>query len=806
MNEPIYAVVDVETTGTDFENGDRIIQVGCVIVKGQEIINSYDMLIQPERPIPKEITALTKISNHDVQDAMTFEEVAPFLHQMLSECIFVAHGATFDFHFINESFKMCGFPSLEVSVIDTVELAQVVYPEINRYKLSLLAQDLNISLKHAHSAFYDAYATAEILIKCEERIRTWSISFISEIIRHQEAFLSDNVIFFEGIQKSIEEKGNEHSNHLVRIFPKLWINQTFFNHLKLLENQSIIEKNDKKDSFSSAIHLMKHHDMKHDALKMYELAKEEPLLIVSSDQALKDFFQETDVTVNQLHAAYHYIHLEKFYDLFNRFKQQSRFSKLTLLACFVWLSLTEDGCLKELGRIPRDQKIVNQIACRPTDTYTTYNAYGANLLKSQQATVLLISPTYFLNYGPLFKRRMIIHHINDLKKRLVHYQTIELNMHELQKFVDELSQAEQQHIKKNQALIINQHIKQLNQLLNGATISYHRLIDEQSQITASFNDKEYVYCAQQVLHQSELFDYLERIQKTWEFIQSFLVTEQIQKAHLSLKSLKKLLTYDSRYILELSKDLLNIRKILVLPEQLLIDQLNQYPGDKYIFYFDQQEVNFFNDTINESKNEIIDPNMRPQLNIINKEDALSNDREKEELHQLYEQVITQYQANTQATLIVCSSQKSIEYLYHLLKVDYFDQLLALNMTGKPDVILKSIDLIIHPIILTTPSLLSMYNWSHLNIQSIFIAKLPFAYMDDPLVHATREYYHLTHQNFFKEWYFPQMIHSLRRIFYLTNLNNNAHINYWLFDSRLNKKTYRIDFLKVFRKEFQIDTF
>lgn len=71
-----YAVVDLETTGTKYNRGDRIIQIGVVFLEGQKKIGEFKSNIQPLIPVPKNISDLTGIQTEDLRDA-------PYLKRLL---------------------------------------------------------------------------------------------------------------------------------------------------------------------------------------------------------------------------------------------------------------------------------------------------------------------------------------------------------------------------------------------------------------------------------------------------------------------------------------------------------------------------------------------------------------------------------------------------------------------------------------------------------------------------------------------------------------------------------------------------
>ena len=88
-DKQVYAVVDLETTGTD-PTSDRIIQFGCVLVQDGKIIANFATDVNPNQVVPKQIQSLTGISNTQVQKAPYFEDVAHTIYHYLEDTIFVA--------------------------------------------------------------------------------------------------------------------------------------------------------------------------------------------------------------------------------------------------------------------------------------------------------------------------------------------------------------------------------------------------------------------------------------------------------------------------------------------------------------------------------------------------------------------------------------------------------------------------------------------------------------------------------------------------------------------------------------------
>lgn len=167
---PIYSVVDLETTGTSINHGDRIIQIGCVLVQDGEIINHFETKVNPRTRIPRSVVQLTGIHDQDVRSAPLFDDVAATVYSLLSNTVFVAHNVNFDFPFLNAELEWAGYPSLPIKAIDTVTLSQILLPTAKSYRLRDLTSSLRIEHDHPHSAVSDAEATAHLLVDLLKRV------------------------------------------------------------------------------------------------------------------------------------------------------------------------------------------------------------------------------------------------------------------------------------------------------------------------------------------------------------------------------------------------------------------------------------------------------------------------------------------------------------------------------------------------------------------------------------------------------------------------------------------------------------
>lgn len=156
-----YAIVDIETTG-GFPQQHGITEIAIVLHNGTEVEGTYETLINPHQPIPPFIANMTGISDAMVAVAPSFEEVAPYIYNLLKDRVFVAHNVNFDFSFVKYHLQSAGF-HLQTPKLCTIRLSRKVFPGFRKYGLGHLSRELGIVIENRHRAGGDALATARIL-------------------------------------------------------------------------------------------------------------------------------------------------------------------------------------------------------------------------------------------------------------------------------------------------------------------------------------------------------------------------------------------------------------------------------------------------------------------------------------------------------------------------------------------------------------------------------------------------------------------------------------------------------------------
>ena len=156
------AVVDVETTGLD-PGTDRVIEVGVVHMRGGEVVDTYQSLVNPQRDVPEEVERITGIKAADLVTAPSFAEVAADVQAALEGKVFVAYNLAFDRAFVRGELERCGFNWHDPPYIDPLIFVRELHRNQGSKRLAAVAARLGISLENAHRAADDAEAAGRVL-------------------------------------------------------------------------------------------------------------------------------------------------------------------------------------------------------------------------------------------------------------------------------------------------------------------------------------------------------------------------------------------------------------------------------------------------------------------------------------------------------------------------------------------------------------------------------------------------------------------------------------------------------------------
>ena len=171
----IYIALDLETSGTDPEE-DKIIEIGLAKIKNDQIIDTFQTLINPQKKVAENVLAITGISEEDLKKAPIFEQIKEKIIKFIGNYPIIGHNIQFDLNFLNKE-------GLEIKnpFYDTWHLATIILPHLPSHSLSYLTSKLNLEHLEAHRALSDAVASYYLFAHLKNEIKKLSPSILREI-------------------------------------------------------------------------------------------------------------------------------------------------------------------------------------------------------------------------------------------------------------------------------------------------------------------------------------------------------------------------------------------------------------------------------------------------------------------------------------------------------------------------------------------------------------------------------------------------------------------------------------------------
>lgn len=495
---PIYAVVDIETTGTD-PKLDRMIQFGCVLVQNGKIIGDFSTDINPRRAIPKMITNLTKITNQQVSKAPQLEEIAETIYQLLDGCIFVAHNVHFDYQFLKEELIRCGQPELVIDGIDTVELVQIFYPMLSSFRLNDIAKQLSLSHDRPHQADSDAYVTAEILLKVSKKMNQLPIVTLKKIAEISDVCSMQTGEFIKYHLKKREQKPQSPDSE-VDIIHQMAIRKKSLPEYTApptpVKDKFPIAKTEKEKRYTKGMQYLpaqaklmnliyRFYRQKEDTHKnlgieaptgmgktlgylfplSYLVTPENPAVIATStlllqQQLMREIEQKLmpisprKLIAIELKSKKHFLNLERFEKTLHK-KNDQKLYGLYQMAVLTWLTETQTGDLLEIHHLLNDHAFWNEVRYHPNDQITKdSDFYSCDfwrflLERAKKADVIVTNHAFLCEENHRSKpflpksKHLLIDEAHSLSKTLTQLGTRQASVRQLIKV---LSDAEQQEV------------------------------------------------------------------------------------------------------------------------------------------------------------------------------------------------------------------------------------------------------------------------------------------------------------------------------------------------------------------------
>ncbi|MFV5506916.1 MULTISPECIES: DNA polymerase III subunit epsilon [Acinetobacter] len=185
LHGPRQLILDTETTGFYYQDGDRIIEVGALEMINRKLTgSSIHIYINPKKPVGDSVN-VHGITDEFLQDKPLFEEISQVLFDYLHGAEIIAHNAAFDMNFLDMEFKRAGFKALSevCEVTDTLALAKSKHPG---QKNSLDALVRRYEIPQRDRTFHGALLDAEILSDVYLAMTGGQVSFDIDALSQSE--------------------------------------------------------------------------------------------------------------------------------------------------------------------------------------------------------------------------------------------------------------------------------------------------------------------------------------------------------------------------------------------------------------------------------------------------------------------------------------------------------------------------------------------------------------------------------------------------------------------------------------------
>lgn len=158
---PRLAVVDLETTGAHLQR-DGITEIAIIRIEHGEVVERWETLVNPGRPIPPNLQQFIGITDEMVAGAPSFAEVADKVQALLADTVFVAHNARFDYGFLKNALGALD-RRLDLPVMCTIKLSRALFPQHHRHGLDALIERHGLVCEARHRAMGDTDALLQFI-------------------------------------------------------------------------------------------------------------------------------------------------------------------------------------------------------------------------------------------------------------------------------------------------------------------------------------------------------------------------------------------------------------------------------------------------------------------------------------------------------------------------------------------------------------------------------------------------------------------------------------------------------------------
>ena len=163
-------ILDIETSGLDYKEGHRIIEIGCVELNKKEVGSHFHQYINPLKTLTEENIKIHGITNEFLEDKPLFEDVAEEFLSFIQDSSIIAHNANFDVGFLNHELEKLSKPQIDKDrVVDTVVIARNRFPG-QQVNLDALVKKLKVNIlvdREFHGALKDAKILTDVYLELQ---------------------------------------------------------------------------------------------------------------------------------------------------------------------------------------------------------------------------------------------------------------------------------------------------------------------------------------------------------------------------------------------------------------------------------------------------------------------------------------------------------------------------------------------------------------------------------------------------------------------------------------------------------------
>lgn len=164
-----FVIFDVETTGLSPIDGDRIVEIAALKIKGSAVIDQFHSLVNPQRSMPMQATQVNKITDDMLITAPIAADILPEMINFIGGACVAGHNVRFDLNFLCYELALMGRRlNDQTPAVDTLKMARDLLPYLSNHKLAYLARSLGVTVDETHRAMADVQLTVAVFLRLME--------------------------------------------------------------------------------------------------------------------------------------------------------------------------------------------------------------------------------------------------------------------------------------------------------------------------------------------------------------------------------------------------------------------------------------------------------------------------------------------------------------------------------------------------------------------------------------------------------------------------------------------------------------